>query len=362
LTLAENVVSPKNVPDFLQSSMDGYAIKFDQTIIEYKIVGEIRAGQNQLLTIQQDECVRIFTGASLPTGTDTVIVQEKVSVQNDTVQIKDSVLKKGDNVRAIGSEIPKDGIALEKGMRLNAASIGVMASLGYPQISVLAPPSISIIVTGDEIKKPGEACLPGQVYDASSYSIESILYKIGCKQIEVKYAKDNLHELSYCIKQSLDASDLILITGGVSVGDYDFTKQALENNGVQIVFHKVKQKPGKPVLFGKYMKKPVFGLPGNPASVLTCFYQYVYPCIGKMMGQEHSLRQQRIPILHDYSKPQGLTHFLKAYKNEEGVRILTGQESYKISSLAYSNAFVVLDGATTEVRAGQEVTVQSIPV
>lgn len=361
LKLANDISSPRNVPDFMQSSMDGYAIQFDQNIKEYKIVGQIQAGQQFQLSIQHAQAVRIFTGAPLPIGADTVIVQEKVSIQNDSIILEDHPVKKGDHVRAVGSEIPKDAVALEKGMVLNAAAIGVIASLGYEQVNVFAPPSVTIIITGDEIKKPGESISAGQVYDASSFSLSSVLKQIGCSKIEIKYVTDHLAELTSVLKNAISSSDLVLVTGGVSVGDYDFTKQAFDACEVNSVFHKIKQKPGKPILFGTYQTKPVFGLPGNPASVLTCFYEYVYPAIGKMMGKDFCMQSVKLQILHDFSKNKGLTNFLKAYVENNKVKILTGQESYKISSFARANAFVVLEEEVDEVKAGDEVEVHLIP-
>lgn len=361
LKLADDIFSPRNVPDFMQSSMDGYAIQFDQNIKEYKIVGQIQAGQQSQLSIQHAEAVRIFTGAPLPIGADTIVVQEKVSIQNDSIILEEYSLKKGDHVRAVGSEIPKDAVALEKGMVLNAAAIGVIASLGFEQVNVFASPSVTIIITGDEIKKPGESISEGQVYDASSFSLSSVLKKIGCNKIEIKYVKDHLTELTFVLKDAISSSDLVLVTGGVSVGDYDFTKQAFDACGVKTIFHKIKQKPGKPILFGTYGTKPVFGLPGNPASVLTCFFEYVYPSIGKMMGKDFSMHAEKFQISNDFSKNKGLTHFLKASVENNRVTILTGQESHKISSFARANGFVVLEEEVDKVKTGDEVEVHLIP-
>lgn len=359
--LAEDIVAPRNVPNFLQSSMDGYAILFDKQVKAYKIIGQIQAGQQSDISIHPGEAIRIFTGAALPLGADTVVVQEKVSIQHDLVVIEDESFKKGDHVRAIGSEIPKGAIALENGMILNAASIGVLASLGYQYVNVIPPPSVLIIVTGDEIKIPGEEVQAGQVYDASSFTLTSILKKIGCNTINVKYVKDNLDELTAELKQGIESSDVVMVTGGVSVGDYDFTKKAFDKCDIQSIFHKIKQKPGKPILFGTFNGKPVFGLPGNPASVLTCFYQYVYPSLGKMMGKDFYLPSVLLKLSHDYEKSRGLTHFLKAFAEKNEVKILTGQESYKISSFAMANAFVVLGEEVSEIKKGQQIEVQFIP-
>jgi molybdopterin molybdotransferase len=160
---------------------------------------------------------------------------------------------------------------------------------------------------------------------------------------------------------ALDQADLVLMTGGVSVGDYDFTLRAFRAVGVIPVFHKIKQKPGKPILFGMKGSKPVFGLPGNPASVLTCFYEYVLPAIGMMMQRSASLQQTRIPIAQEYRKPSGLTHFLKASTNGKQVWLQPGQESYKLSSFATANCLVVLPEDMVFVSQGQEVEVHLFP-
>lgn len=359
--LAEDISSPKNIPDFLQSSMDGYAIQWDEHTNAYTIVGQIQAGQPSDLVIHHGQAVRIFTGAPVPNGADTVVVQEKVRIHHHSIILEDPFIKKGDHVRTIGSEISKDAIALEKGIELNAAAIGVMASLGYEHVQVIAPPKVTIIITGNEIRRPGENILPGQVYDSSSFSLSALLKKIGCNIIHVRYVEDQLETQIAVLKDAIQNSDLVLATGGVSVGDFDFTKQAFDGCRVEAVFHKIKQKPGKPLLFGMYQHKPIFGLPGNPASVLTCFYEYVYPVIGRMMGKDFTLHSMKLPITHDHTKNTGLTHFLKAYSDHNTVKILSGQESYKIASLAKANVYVVLDEAITEVKTGDSVEVHFIP-
>jgi molybdopterin molybdotransferase len=360
LRLAEDILAPNDIPYFTQSSVDGYAFIFDSADAQLKIVGQVQAGPNEKVNIQKGEAIRIFTGAPVPSGADTIVMQEKVSIEGDSLIILDKQLKKGDNLRKVGSEIPKNAIALKKGMVMNAAAIGVVASLGIANAKVIPAPQVTIIVTGNEIKKPGEELSFGEVYDSSSFAMTSILEKLGCKNIIVQYVKDELSEIVAQLKSAVDSSDLILLTGGVSVGDYDFTLQAFEACGINSVFHKIKQKPGKPLLFGKYYNKVVFGFPGNPASVLTCFYEYVYPSIGRMMELNLDLSKQYLIVTNDYSKPLGLTHFLKASVCGNEVAILTGQESYKISSLAMANAFVVLGEEDREVKKGDKVEVHLI--
>jgi molybdopterin molybdotransferase len=171
--------------------------------------------------------------------------------------------------------------------------------------------------------------------------LKACLSQLHIRVVEVLQSGDNRLQLSALLQQALETSDLILMTGGVSVGDYDFTLDAFELCGVKTVFHKIKQKPGKPILFGTKNEKAVFGLPGNPASVLTCFYEYVIPAIGKMMHSLKTIESKKVPLEHDHQKPAGLTHFLKAVYNGETVTLQTGQESYKLSSFAADNCLAV---------------------
>ena len=363
LILAEDIFSLIDVPPFNQSSMDGYAINYQgwkkkETL---KIVGLAQAGLAGLDPLQSDEARRIFTGAVVPHGSDTVVMQEKVDVYDGKLTIKDNNLDSGQNVRIQGSEAKKGEIAMEKGHLLNPSAIGFLAGLGIHELMVYPAPTISIILTGNELQQPGLALNYGQVYESNSYALNAAIREAGILNVDVFSAEDDLKILIEVLAIALQNSNLVLLTGGVSVGDYDFVIRAAEANGVEQVFHKIKQKPGKPIYFGKKGEKYVFGLPGNPASVLTCFYEYVYPAIGLLGNRQKEMIKMNAVLESDIKKPVGMTHFLKAYYNGKTVKELKAQESFRLSSFAKSNCLIELEAEQSEFKAGEEVEIHLLP-
>ncbi len=361
LVLAEDVFSQYDIPAYPQSSMDGYAFAFEEGKSTYVLDGEMAAGSNHQFQLKPGFAVRIFTGAAVPPGADTVLMQEKSAIQDDHLQLTDLQLRKGDNLRQAGSEIQKGAKALSKGHLLNAASIGFLAGMGISSVKVYPKPRVAILVTGNELQMPGTPLEYGQVYESNSLTLKACLSQLHIKVVEVLHSGDNRLQLHAMLEQALETSDLILMTGGVSVGDYDFTMDAFESCGVKQVFHKIKQKPGKPLLFGIKNEKTVFGLPGNPASVLTCFYEYVIPAIGRMTHSPKSIESKQVPLEHDHQKPAGLTHFLKAWYNGQTVSLQIGQESYKLSSFASANCLAVFPEAETTFHKGQLVDIHLLP-
>lgn len=362
--LAGTLYAPQSIPAFEQSAMDGYAFQYDawkkQPLLE--IAGEMAAGAAAPFAISATQAARIFTGAPLPAGADTVVMQEKVQVQDNMLTIQDTELLKGMNVRAVGSEIRTGELALAQGALLTPAAIGFLAGMGIHEVPVYPAPSITVIVTGNELQKPGNPLQYGQVYESNSYTLRTALQQMQISPVSFLSVEDDFDKLLHTIAQALSQSDMVLLTGGVSVGNYDYVAKALEVCGVTPVFHKLKQKPGKPLYFGTRDQQLVFGLPGNPSSVLTCFYEYVYPCIREQMGYPQiSLSTIQAPLLSDYAKRPGLTHFLKGYWSEEGVKILQAQESYRMQSFAVCNSLIVLPEDVTELRKGQPVEVHLLP-
>lgn len=360
--LSEDVFAPIDLPVFAQSGMDGYAFCFEEDRVEYSIVGEVAAGAEEPIKLHPGEAVRIFTGAPVPAGADTIIMQEKTEVKDHKLFLKDEKLQRGHNYRPVGSDIQRGELAIKAGHQLTPAAVGFLAAMGKKDVHVTPSPKVAIIVTGDELQPIGQPLSFGQIYEANSYSLRAALQSIGIHTVYIHTVEDDPLQLEKCIKESLHLADLILITGGVSVGDYDYTLKACLNAGVKTVFHGIKQKPGKPLLFGMNGYKPVFGLPGNPSSVLTCFYQYVFPAIGQMMNKDFTLAEASAVIQDGYKKPLGITHFLRATFIDGKVRIRNGQESYKLESFANADAFIVLPEEKTEVHAGEQVIVQKIPI
>ncbi len=361
LILAEDIYASCDIPAFRQSSMDGYALKYEENLTQLSLTGEMAAGASLSASINASQAYRIFTGAPLPEGADTVIMQEKVTVKGDQLLLNDPNLKLGLNAREKGSEISAGELAMHKGNRLTPAAIGFLAGIGCTEISVYPMPKVAIILTGNELQKPGLPLAFGQVYESNSFALTAALNIIGVSNIEVFEAKDELALLTEVLATALQTSDMVLLTGGVSVGDYDFVTQATQACGVEQIFHKVKQKPGKPLYFGKKHNQVVFGLPGNPSSVLSCFYNYVLPAIAILSNTNSKIKQIDAILSSDYSKPTGLTHFLKGSYEAGKVTPLGAQESYRLRSFAQANCLIYLAEEKTEFKSGDEVTIFILP-
>jgi molybdopterin molybdotransferase len=361
--LAEDVYSTIDIPAFPQSSMDGYAFSFSQWQHHKKLFveGEIAAGIEEEILLAEGKAVRIFTGAPVPPGADTVVMQEKITVQDSTLIIQDEAIKQGTNVRPKGSEMKEGELALEKGTLLSPAAIGFLSGIGITAIKIFPNPSISIIITGKELQQAGQPLQYGRVYESNSFTLSSALQQLDFENIKILRADDDLEILTGILQQALQQSDVVLLTGGISAGDYDFVLQAAANCGVTTLFHKIKQRPGKPLFFGKKENKIVFGLPGNPSSVLTCFYEYVLNALAILTKQQLNLQTINAPIEKAFSKTNTLTHFLKGFYNGENVTVLDAQESYRLSSFAKANCLVKLNEEVTQCAAGEMVEVHLLP-
>lgn len=360
--LAEDVFSFIDIPAFNQSSMDGYALQYGANGSKRRtlIKAEIPAGTVLSSSLQPGEAIRIFTGAAVPEGADTVIMQEKVAVEYGAILLLDEKLEKGNNVRLQGSDIKAGGLALPKGSLLTPGAIGFLAGMGVINVTVYPMPKVAIIITGNELQEPGKLLLPGQVYESNSVTLAAALDQLHIAEINVSRVDDNLDHVSEVLHEALKNNDLILLTGGISVGDYDFVLEATNRCGIDKKFHKIKQRPGKPLYFGKKETKTIFGLPGNPSSVLTCFYEYVIPAIDKIIGRQDTIAKSNMPLGKSYKKQTGLTHFLKGWHDNEKVLPLDAQESYKLSSFARANCIICIE-VDREYKEGEVVEVHLIP-
>ena len=363
LVLAEDVYAHMDIPGFRQSSMDGYALSFDdwKTNPQLTISGEIAAGSPNDTPLKPGHAVRIFTGAPVPPGADTVVMQEKARVENGMLIIEDGRLTGGANVRAANGEISAGMLALPKGHLLTPAAMGFLIGIGVTQVTVYPRPLVSIIVTGDELEQPGEPLRYGQVYESNSRVLRAALEQLHIGDVRVLYAEDSLDVLRTVLAGALEDSDLVFLTGGISVGDYDFVLQATIDNGVTQLFHRIKQRPAKPLYFGKKGARYVFGLPGNPASGLTSFYEYVLPALEIMTQRNSSLRVLKAPLASPFQKSAGLTHFLKGVYDGRTALVLGGQESFRLSSFARANCLIQVDEAVTHCAAGEMVEVHLLP-
>lgn len=364
LVLADDIYATADIPAFPQSSMDGYALSFEAWNVHRQLIidGEVAAGSNQSFQLTPDKAIRIFTGAAVPPGADTVVMQEKTRTENGKLIIDDEKLRMGTNVRQQGSEIKAGMLALSKDSLLSPATIGFLAGIGINEVKVYPSPPITIIVTGNEFQQQGNALQYGQVYESNSFALSAALQQVNMKRVQVEWVRDDLKSLINVMERALQNSDVVLLTGGISVGDYDFVLQAATACGVEKLFHRVKQRPGKPLYFGKKDKKLVFGLPGNPSSVLTCFYLYVLPALGYLCKKNLKLPLSESPIGKAYRKDPGLTHFLKGIYANNVATPLDAQESYRMRSYAVANCLIQIDEDVTERTEGTLVKVHLISV
>ena len=360
LVLAEPVFSPIDTPPFNQSAMDGYAFSFAEWDGKspFQVSREIQAGSYSIDSLKPLEAVRIFTGASLPPGSDTVVMQEKAIKNEGSITIDDKQIILGTNVRKQGSQTQKGAMALPQGQLLTPAGISFLAGIGISQVKVFAKPMVSIIVTGKELIKAGLPLSDGSIYESNSMGLSAALNQIGLNPISITIVDDQDVAIQNAITEQLN-SDMIIITGGVSVGDYDLVPASLEKCGVEKVFHKVKQKPGKPFYFGTYHQSLVFALPGNPAAVMSCFYEYVMLAISQFTKKEY-FKSYVLPLTKDFTKKAGLTHFLKGKMSEHGVTILDAQESYLLNSFALADCLIELEEEKEFLKKGTLVKLRMI--
>jgi molybdopterin molybdotransferase len=358
--LAVPVVSAVDMPPFDQSAMDGYAFPMAPSFSEkpFRVIGEIAAGGLSTVSLGPGEAMRIFTGAPVPPGADTVIMQEKTRRDGDQLWIDDLPLKKGGNVRPQGSQTKKGATALHAGTPLTPAAIGLLAGLGITHVMVHAKPRIALLITGSELAAPGTELFGGQVFESNSFTLTAALQDLNIQPMLVFRSPDDEAQITAHLRTGIEQCDLVIATGGISVGDYDLVKKSMDNCGVETVFYKVKQKPGKPLFFGKRGSTLLFGLPGNPSAVLTCFYEYIVPAIEKMSGSPGpSKREAQKTLTEGFSKKAGLTYFLKGKVEGSEVAPLHAQESYQMSSFALADCLIVLEEDKTEYLKGETVSV-----
>ncbi len=357
--LAEKVISPISMPPFRQSAMDGYA--FTHSIRhQYDIVGTSQAGDHKNIKLQNTEAIRIFTGAYVPDSADTVVMQEHVMSNKNSILIA-SMPEKFSNVRPKGEQIEKDAVVFEAGTLITPAAIGFLASLGITEAAVYKKPKTAILVTGNELVEPGKKLKKGKIFESNSIMLQAALQTAGINKTKVYRVKDNLKATKKALKSILKNNDIVLISGGISVGDYDFVKEALLQNEVKELFYKINQKPGKPMFFGSKNETLVFALPGNPASSLTNFYIYVLPAIKNRMGFSEIHKPKLVRKLNsDVINDTGKTLFLKAKYDETNVTVLNGQSSAMLNTFATANSLLIVPDDIENYKKGQLVTLLPI--
>lgn len=350
--LAEGINSPFDLPSFDNSAMDGYAVSGVSDT--YQITGETSAGDASEHTLQPGKAMRIFTGAKVPKNTTAVVMQERTQVEGSKLYVEETI-DDGQHIRRRGNELAMGQTVFSPGHFISPATVGLMGSLGMNRVKVFNKPTIRVISTGNELVPPGGEKSEGQIFESNSYALKAVLKNFGYQCLEKTHIKDDFTLIKKGISDFLDRSDVLLLSGGISVGDYDFVKQALEENGVTELFYKVFQRPGKPLYFGRKENKFVFALPGNPASSLTCFYIHVLPLLQRFSGaRDTGLKRVNIPINHQFEYNSDRPIFMKANVENQTISILNRQSSSMIHSMATGNALVFFDGPKT-VQKGDRV-------
>ena len=350
--LSEKVIAPADLPSFRQSSMDGFALCYQEGLSYYTVVGEVAAGSSETFDLKPGEAVRIFTGARVPESCDRVIMQEQVVFAHNTAELMADT-RSGQNIRAVGSQVQKGQIVLEDGTKLTPASLGLLTSLGIETISVYQKPSVAIVVTGNELVALGETKSDVQVYESNSLALQAALERLGLKVETVLFASDDPDQTVAQLAKALQTANVVLISGGISVGDYDYVADALKTIDVDSVFYTVRQKPGKPLFFGKKGEKAVFALPGNPASTLTCFYVYVKRYLEQIQGQ--SPTEMFLTLETTIENRFGRALFVKAQRSGGTITPIDEFNSATLMSFAKANALIYVPADTARIMAQTKV-------
>ncbi len=365
--LAQDIVSPIDVPSHTNSAMDGYAVRAadlpDEGVREFQVPGTSWAGRPWLTPIEAGQAVQIMTGGMMPAGADTVVMQEQVERAGSTVRIG-SGHRRGQNVRAAGEDVATGQQVLSAGKRLAAADIGVLASLGLGEVSVIRRLKVAFFSTGDELRSVGQPLGPGEIYDSNRYTLHGMLSKLDVEIIDMGVVRDRRELIEQAFRDAAASADAIITSGGVSVGEADFVKETLEKLG-NMSFWKIAMKPGRPVTFGHIDGAVFFGLPGNPVSVMVTYFQFVRPALLKMAGETGALGALtlRARSTSALRKRPGRYEFQRGVLEQSApgeftVRSAGAQGSGILRSMSEANCFILLDPDCSGVKAGDEVVVQ----
>ena len=348
--LANNITSEINVPSGRNSAMDGYAINAVDLPysgkISLKLVGSSFAGKPSSVKLKKGECVRIMTGAIMPDGSDTVAMQEIVERAGDPISLGTGI-KAGSNVREAGEDLAIGDLILERGMELTPADIGLLASLGLAKVSVYRKLRVAFFSTGDELRSVGDKLDNGAIYDSNRYTLYGMLTRLGVDIIDMGVVKDNRKLIDKALSDAKGQSDVLITSGGVSVGEADYVKESLSKYG-EVDFWKVAMKPGRPFTFGKLGSTYFFGLPGNPVSVMVTFYQFVQPALKRIIGEKPTVPTLlKVPCISKLKKRPGRVEYQRGVLeyDEAGrmiVRKTGAQGSGILRSMADANCFIVL--------------------
>ena len=356
--LAQDVTSPVDLPLWDNSSVDGYAVRAsdvasasENSSIHLRVIAEAPAGTAAHVGLEPQACVRVFTGAPIPTGADAVVMQEDTHPHHEGyIAVVESV-ETGENIRRAGDDVTKNEVVLRAGKLLGPSQLG-MAAVGVAQLVVYPCPRVGVLVTGAEIVEPGRPLREGQIHDSNSYALCAFVKKAGCEPVDLGIADDTREDLHEKIDYGLSECDAVITVGGVSVGEYDLVKDVLAELGCEQNLWKIAMRPGKPFVFGACAEKLVFGLPGNPVSAAVTFLVLVRPALLKMRGlTEIELPSLSAETAEDFVNSGDRLHYMRAKLQREGekwlVRPMPRQGSHVISSIANANCLVEVPEATT---------------
>ena len=366
--LASDIITPCNVPNHDNSAMDGYAFQFADADKSLTIIGTAFAGKPFNLKVNAGECVKIMTGAVIPKGADTVVMQERVNQTGNKITLIDNRISHGANIRLAGEDLQLDQTVLAKGHLLRPADLGLIASLGIEKVSVFRPLKVAFFSTGDELVGVGKPLLSGEIYDSNRYTLFGMLDRLGVTISDLGVVADNPDLLEPTLLKAAKENDVVITSGGVSVGEADYMKTLLTKHG-QVLFWKINMKPGRPLAYGKISADHenaahYFGLPGNPVSAMVTFYQFVREALIILMGSTPKpLPLFRVECTEPIKKATGRTEFQRGilYLTESGnwkVKPLPNQGSGVLSSMSTANCFIVLDDTTGNCSSGEMVEVQ----
>jgi molybdopterin molybdotransferase len=367
--LAESVVSKLDFPHWDNSAMDGYAVRWTDLevgIDHLQVVSEIPAGVAPTKIIEQGQAARIFTGAMLPIGADTIVIQENTQRVDDRLQIIKPATAQGEFVRRQGDFAKRGEVLLAKGTKLLPAAIAVLAAAQYPQVQVYRQPRVAILSTGNELVQPGDPLAPGQIVDSNQYALIALIKQWGGEPVSIGNAPDNPQELAVMIQQAIDSADIVLSTGGVSVGDYDYVDRVLAELGGEIHITAVAVKPGKPLTVANFQRNGrqilYFGLPGNPVSALVSCWRFVYLGFQQVAGVDSpqlpwTEAVARVDLRSDGKRESYLWGRveLKSSK-QEFMPVVGGHSSGNLINLARANALAMLSVGQNTV-AGEAVQI-----
>jgi molybdopterin molybdotransferase len=367
--LREDVKARFNIPPFDKSAMDGYAIKAADTKgagerrpSVLKVIEDVPAGKSPKKTVKKGQASRIMTGAPMPKGADAVVMVEYTERLDDAGEVRVfKGVKKGENAGRAGEDVKKGDAVLVSGTRIGPADMGMLAAMGRAGVRVSKKPKVAVISTGDEVQVPGRPLKKGQIYDANGYALTGLAALRGCEAKFLGIAGDRPGELKKKIIEAKNA-DVALLTGGVSVGDYDFVTGLLRSLGIKQIFYKLRIKPGKPTFAGKKGATIFFGLPGNPVSCMVCFELFVRPALDKMTGKnEVGMPRGRALMDVDFRTRPGRRKFIRASVKGDGpglrVRPYQNQKSGVLSSMVEADVLIDVPDETRELKAGSTVDI-----